>query len=155
MSELDSREKILKAAITVFAEKGKYGARMEEIAAKADVNKAMLYYYYSTKENLHQQTLGYVISKNLSQLFGRVDELLLRNTDPVVTLKQIIAAYFEVFSSEKTFVKLMLEALASKPQELANVLSQIKSDLNLFEHWQGYYRECDNNHQIAGQENRE
>ena len=131
MNELGSREKILRAAIEVFAEKGKYGAKMEEIAVKAGLNKAMIYYYYSTREHLHQQALGYVISRNLSYLFGRIDELLRTDTDPIETLQQIVAVYFDLFSSEKTFVKLLLDALASKPQELEMVLSQIKVNLNL------------------------
>ncbi|MCK4966429.1 helix-turn-helix transcriptional regulator, partial [bacterium] len=38
-----TKEKIIQAAVEVFAEKGKHGARMEEIAGRAGVNKSMLY----------------------------------------------------------------------------------------------------------------
>ncbi len=131
MSELDSREKILRAAITVFAEKGKYGAKMEEIAAKAEINKAMVYYYYSTKTNLYQETLRYVISQNLSRIYRRVDQIITENADPIDTLKQVVSVYFDVFSSEKAYAKLVLDTIASEPQEFEQILRQIKFELNL------------------------
>ena len=127
----DSREKIIKAAITVFAEKGKYGAKMEEIAAKAEINKAMLYYYYSTKENLYRETLRSVISTNLSRIFGMIEQIINTSVDPIETLKKVIAVYFGVFSSEKTFTKLMLDVIASEPQEIENIMRSAKLNLKL------------------------
>lgn len=47
-----TQEKILEAATQVFSEKGFYGARVDEIAVRAKVNKAMLYYYFDNKEKL-------------------------------------------------------------------------------------------------------
>ncbi len=46
----ESKQRILKAATGLFAEKGYDGARIDEIAAKAKVNKALIYYYYKSKE---------------------------------------------------------------------------------------------------------
>lgn len=48
----NSEEKILEAAKEVFTEKGFDGARMEEISQRAGINKALLHYYYRTKEKL-------------------------------------------------------------------------------------------------------
>jgi AcrR family transcriptional regulator len=45
-----SQTKILAAAEEVFAEKGFDGARVDEIARRAGVNKALLYYYFESKE---------------------------------------------------------------------------------------------------------
>ncbi|MBY0217815.1 TetR/AcrR family transcriptional regulator [Paenibacillus illinoisensis] len=47
-----TQQKILAAAEEVFAEKGFDGARVDEIAKRANVNKAMLYYYFQSKEQL-------------------------------------------------------------------------------------------------------
>ena len=52
-----SRAEILKAAVAVFAEFGLAGARVDEIAARAGVNKALLYHYYSGKEGLFAAAL--------------------------------------------------------------------------------------------------
>lgn len=48
----NTRKKILQAAAEVFSEKGYDGARVDEIAARVKVNKAMLYYYFENKEKL-------------------------------------------------------------------------------------------------------
>jgi len=129
--EPDSREKIIKAAIAVFAEKGKYGARMEAIAAKAEVNKAMVYYYYSTKENLYHEALRSVISTNIARTFGLVAEMMDTTADSIEMLKKFIAVYFDVFSAEKTYTKLMLDAVASEPHEIEQIVSDTKLQLQL------------------------
>lgn len=53
----ESRERILAAARTEFAEKGFDGARVDEIARRANVNKALIYYYFQGKEELLQELL--------------------------------------------------------------------------------------------------
>ena len=50
--EKNTEEVIFDAAEEVFIEKGFEGARMQEIAEKAGINKALLHYYYRTKEKL-------------------------------------------------------------------------------------------------------
>lgn len=50
----DTEEQILDAAKEVFQKKGKDGARMQEIADKAGINKAMLHYYYRSKQLLFE-----------------------------------------------------------------------------------------------------
>jgi TetR/AcrR family transcriptional regulator len=49
MSPVSTRDRIMTAAMEVFAEKGLDGARMHEIAERANVNKAMIYYHYGSK----------------------------------------------------------------------------------------------------------
>jgi AcrR family transcriptional regulator len=50
--EKNTENLIFDAARDVFVEKGFEGTRMEEIAKKANINKALLHYYYRTKEKL-------------------------------------------------------------------------------------------------------
>jgi len=45
---------ILESAKTVFQSKGMEGARMQEIADKANINKSMLHYYYRSKQLLFE-----------------------------------------------------------------------------------------------------
>lgn len=56
--EAKTREAILRAAIDAFAEHGFAGARTENIAKAAKVNKAMLHYYFHDKETLYAAVLG-------------------------------------------------------------------------------------------------
>ncbi len=55
MAPANSEELILETAEKIFLEKGFDGARMQEIADKAGINKALLHYYFKSKENLYQK----------------------------------------------------------------------------------------------------
>jgi AcrR family transcriptional regulator len=48
----DTEQRILDAAHAVFVHRGTAGARMQEIAAEAGVNQALLHYYFRNKEQL-------------------------------------------------------------------------------------------------------
>lgn len=54
MTENDklTEEKIFESATEIFIEKGMDGARMKDIADHAGINKALLHYYYRTKDHL-------------------------------------------------------------------------------------------------------
>lgn len=53
----ESRQRILDAARAEFAEKGFDGARVDGIAKRAEVNKALIYYYFKSKDELLQELL--------------------------------------------------------------------------------------------------
>jgi AcrR family transcriptional regulator len=53
---------ILKAALEEFSHEGATGARTDEIARRAGVNKALLYYYFKDKEGLYAAALEQVFS---------------------------------------------------------------------------------------------
>lgn len=79
------RGAILQAAIVEFAREGEAGARTEAIARAAGVNKALLHYYFSTKEALYGAVLEEVFqgfaASNLANLEGpgTAGERLLRH----------------------------------------------------------------------------
>ena len=52
--DVNTEKQILNAAKTVFQAKGMDGARMQEIADKASINKSMLHYYYRSKQLLFE-----------------------------------------------------------------------------------------------------
>ena len=54
MKEKSAEEKILEAARQVFENKGMSGARMQEIAEVAKINKSLLHYYYRSKQKLFE-----------------------------------------------------------------------------------------------------
>ena len=56
-----TQQKILVAAQIEFCEKGFDGARMQSIAMRAGVNKALLHYYFRSKEMLFEITLKRVV----------------------------------------------------------------------------------------------
>ena len=65
MTETDKQteEKIFEAATEVFIEKGMDGARMQDIADHAGINKALLHYYYRTKDQLFNAVFEMIAGK--------------------------------------------------------------------------------------------
>lgn len=59
---------ILEAACQVFLDKGLEGARMQEIADRAGINKALLHYYFRTKEKLFERVFESVIASVFPQV---------------------------------------------------------------------------------------
>lgn len=66
--------KIFEAAREVFQSKGFEGARMQEIADKAEINKSMLHYYYRSKEKLFEKVYQLSIIKLIPQIAGLLNE---------------------------------------------------------------------------------
>ncbi len=66
-----TEEKIFEAATEVFVEKGMDGARMQDIANHAGINKALLHYYFRTKEKLFTAVFE-MIARNMLKKFAPV-----------------------------------------------------------------------------------
>ena len=99
-----TKEKILQAAEKAFAEKGLYGARVDEISELAGANKRMIYAYYSSKEELYVAVLNMV--------YNRISEheqaALTQEGDCVELLKKSIETDFIFLYQNQTFVKMVL-----------------------------------------------
>jgi TetR/AcrR family transcriptional regulator len=66
--EASKEEIILEAAADVFIEKGWNGARMQEIADRAGINKTLLHYYFRSKQNLYDRILKQVFMNYFENL---------------------------------------------------------------------------------------
>ena len=67
-----TEEKIYEAARRIFILKGMEGARMQEIADEAGINKALLHYYFRSKENLFKAVFKDIFSKFFLKVRGRL-----------------------------------------------------------------------------------
>ena len=63
MIKNDTEERILEAAKKIFIRDGLHGARMQDIADLAQINRAMLHYYFRDKEMLSQKVMNSVAVK--------------------------------------------------------------------------------------------
>ncbi len=70
-SSLSPKEKILQTAVELFARKGFDGTSVDEIARLAQVNKAMIYYYFSSKDEL----LSFIIRKSIHDFNTIIDKM--------------------------------------------------------------------------------
>lgn len=67
---METEDRIFESALRVFQTKGFDGARMQEIADEADINKSMLHYYFRNKETLFQKVLTVSVEKMLAELMA-------------------------------------------------------------------------------------
>ncbi|HUW94101.1 MAG TPA: TetR/AcrR family transcriptional regulator [Bacteroidales bacterium] len=65
-----TEEKIFKAATVVFEEKGFAAARMQEIADLAGINKALLHYYFHSKEQLFEAVFQPLMKKMFEKIIS-------------------------------------------------------------------------------------
>ncbi|MGA2832316.1 MAG: TetR family transcriptional regulator [Terracidiphilus sp.] len=68
-----TRTRILDAAVRQFSENGLAGARTEQIAEEAGVNKALLYYYFSSKQALYDAALEAVANNVVASSMAAID----------------------------------------------------------------------------------
>lgn len=127
----DTKRKIISAAIEIFAEKGKHGTRMEEIAAKASVNKAMIYYYYTSKEILFKETLKIILGEVASSIIIRTKEIAENTNDPIEIIEGFIHAHNKAFSQNTDFTKVLLNAIVNMPEEFREILEIVQRDLEI------------------------
>lgn len=77
-SDLTPEQQIIRAASEVFVLKGFAGARMQEIADKAGMNKALLHYYFRSKDKLFTAVFSVVVREmieNLAEIFESDDSV--------------------------------------------------------------------------------
>lgn len=116
---LASRQRILDAALKEFADNGFSGARMDAIARAAAVNKALPFYYYSSKEKLY----GEVVSRVMQQFLGIIRPVMNAGLTPEVMIERFPRAIIEFFSSHRDFLRIvgreLLDGTSRVPELLA------------------------------------
>ncbi len=86
--EIKPKDRILESAIKLFSEKGFDATSVDEIAKNADINKAMIYYYFSSKEEL----LSSIIRKSINEFTSIIENISLENFK---SLEEIIHYFVE------------------------------------------------------------
>ncbi|HGY55741.1 MAG TPA: TetR family transcriptional regulator [Caldithrix abyssi] len=123
VNSLDKEELILKTAMDVFIEKGRHGAKMQEIADRAGINKALLHYYFRTKEKLYAKIFEYLINKNLSELFELFDADL-----PFADfLRFFISGYMDVINKNPKIPLFMLKELSEGGGTVKAILTNLRN----------------------------
>jgi len=126
-------ERIMAAARTVFAQKGYNGARIDEIAARANVNKATIYYQIGDKDTLYTGALHQVIG----HVARGIADAVSMKTHPEEKMKAYITFIAgaveanpdlppmmmrEIASGGATLPRLVIEDIASVMSILAGIL---------------------------------
>ncbi|BBH22460.1 hypothetical protein Back11_38050 [Paenibacillus baekrokdamisoli] len=169
------QERILKAAEEAFATSSFAGTRISEIAVKAEVNQALIHYYFDSKERLYQE----VLTALFQQWEAYVQKWSWDGLDPESIIREYIRIHYElkcdipnlykIFHWEaleggelfnkyasSTWTQDFLEKaqLFNKWKEAGIINSKLNVNVLLFSLWgmmnQFYYREQDDLQSITG-----
>lgn len=122
MSASDAPQRILDAARREFADHGLSGARMDVIARSAGVNKALPFYYFSSKEKLYEE----VVARVMTEYLGLIRPILTPGLTPESLLEQLPRVVIEFFSRKRDFLRIvgreLLDGSARAPGLMARLL---------------------------------
>lgn len=101
-----SRANILQAARTEFARSGLGGARVDQIAKMAGINKRMLYHYFGNKDDLFCA----VLEANYAHKRDSEKALALEQEEPVEAIRKLIALTWDYYLKHPEFLTLLNSA---------------------------------------------
>jgi AcrR family transcriptional regulator len=120
-ADSETERRILDAARIIFIKRGTAGARMQEIAAEAGVNQALLHYYYRSKERLSAAVFQQVASK----LFPAVLGVLGSDLSLDDKIDALIATYIDNLAQNPFLPGYLLSELHHEPERVAQFLAAI------------------------------
>lgn len=109
VDDREPRQRILDVAAQTFAARGYAGARIDDIAAAAGVNKAMVYYYVGGKDSLYAAAFTARVEEVLGALRGALE----KTTSPSERLRAIVASIADTAGRNPTFAPMILREIAS------------------------------------------
>ena len=113
---MNTRQKILDAAVAEFARFGLGGARVDRIAQRARANKRMLYYYFGDKDALFLAAL----EDRYAHIRSAERGLALEHLDPKAALERLIEFTWEYFLEHPEFMTLLNSENLHKGRHVRN-----------------------------------
>jgi AcrR family transcriptional regulator len=108
-STTDPRDRILRAAADIFAAEGFAGARVDEIARRAGVNKAMVYYHVGDKDALYTA----VILATIARATEAITSTLAQHEEPEEQIRAAVRTMIGMTQSNPHFPPILLREFAS------------------------------------------
>jgi TetR/AcrR family transcriptional regulator len=118
--DLTTARRIVATAEEIFSEQGLAGARMDEIARAAKVNKALLYYYFRSKEELYR----FVLDTLLSQLRSKVGEPGAAATSAAKQLASMVDHFFDFVTQHPNYPRLIQREMMSHGPNVEWIVSE-------------------------------
>lgn len=114
----NTEEKILDAAKNVFIKKGMDGARMQEIANEAGINKALLHYYFRSKEKLFDA----IFSSIIGFAFPKIGEIMKSDIDFKKKVENVIDTYIDLLIKHPYLPGFILKEINRDPSVFFKII---------------------------------
>jgi AcrR family transcriptional regulator len=120
--KVETQQKIVQAAHEVFIEKGLQGARMQEIADRAGINKALLHYYFRSKEQLFDAVFQEIIGKVMPTFTQKIGP----ESNILDLITSFIGFYNDFFRKNPQFPQFFFHEIWQHPDRLAAFIKSQK-----------------------------
>lgn len=129
MTELETttEQSILKAARNIFTHKGLDGARMQEIADEAGINKALLHYYFRSKDKLFEA----IFKDILSTVFPKIISVLMSPVPLFEKIEKVSFNYIEILKQNPDMAIFVFHEISRNPQRLVGNFKNAGADFEV------------------------
>jgi len=114
--EKDTENQILEAAKKVFLEKGMTGARMQEIADAAGINKSLLHYYYRSKDKLFLAVFRFAVL----QFLPGIQEMITSDIHFEEKIRRFVHRYIDILMENPFVPMFIIQEIQRDPDRLFN-----------------------------------
>jgi TetR/AcrR family transcriptional regulator len=112
-TDISTEQKILEAAKQVFLEKGLDGARMQDIADKAGINKALLHYYFRSKDKL----FDVIFVEEGRKFIPKVVEIMMSELTLFEKIEKFVGQYIDTLIQNPLLANFILNEVNRNPTE--------------------------------------
>lgn len=124
---VSAEERILAAATEEFAANGFHGARTQAIADAAYLNKAMLHYYYRSKENLYSR----VIAAAFKRILIRVSMSWIEQGTIRDRVEKVVDSYMDSYEENPALLKIVLREVVDGGSRLKRAIAELRKEFPL------------------------
>lgn len=125
VNNLTSKNRILLEAERLFAEKGFDGVSVRDIAERAQVNAAMINYYFRNKDDLYLS----IVENYLAEFSEELEKVLGPETDPLWRLEKFIDCYTDFMFAKVISAQLVLRAGLQNDAHIAHFTEKYFSQI--------------------------
>ncbi len=118
-----SKERIFKAAVNEFSTHGFYGARVDMIAKRASINKAMVFYYFSSKEVLYKNVLTMIATGIIGRL--KNSGIVRNDLTPEEYLRVFPETYIGFFTDNPEYLRIVVLGLIQNGELMKSILHDV------------------------------
>ena len=120
-TDRQTKLKIFRAASDIFEEKGYEGARMQEIADRAGINKALLHYYFRSKDQLFMAVFQVLLKK----MFEKIMTIFAADTTFKEKIRQFLDQHIDFLSKNPKLPIFLLNEVSRNPSIAAGLKETI------------------------------
>ncbi|MGW0247168.1 TetR/AcrR family transcriptional regulator [Nocardia goodfellowii] len=121
----DTRERIVEAAVELFADKGFHGTGVAEIGERANVQRGALYYHIGSKEEL----LWEILRDYIQLMRADAERIAASGHDPIAKLHKLIHSYTGLIIAHRREVAIQLRDVTALTGERAVQLQDLRDDV--------------------------